>query len=82
MRRLVRVPAIAAIVACLALIGCGDAEATSPQQVADQIAQNDVALREAIDSWRAAGDPPSSTPPQEGGATSSTIAGERGCPAL
>jgi soluble lytic murein transglycosylase-like protein len=65
MRRLVRVPAIAAIVACLALIGCGDAEATSPQQVADQIAQNDVALREAIDSWRAAGDPPSSTPPQE-----------------
>jgi soluble lytic murein transglycosylase-like protein len=65
-RRLVRVIALTGLVAVVAgLVGCGDAEATSPQLVADQISQNDVALREAIDSWRAGGAPPSSPPPPE-----------------
>ena len=54
------------VIAVVGLIGCGDgAAATPPQQVADQITQNETALREAIDSWRAAGDPPSSAPPAE-----------------
>jgi membrane-bound lytic murein transglycosylase B len=56
--------AIAAI-AGVSLIGCGDASATSPQQVADQLTETDTALRSAIDGWRAAGDPPSSAPPEE-----------------
>jgi soluble lytic murein transglycosylase-like protein len=47
------------------LIGCGGADAATPQQVADVIAQNDVAMRQAIDSWRAGGDPPSTPPPTE-----------------
>jgi membrane-bound lytic murein transglycosylase B len=56
--------AVAAIAgACL--IGCGGASAASPQQVAEQIAQNDSALRSAIDSWRAGGDPPATPPPQD-----------------
>jgi membrane-bound lytic murein transglycosylase B len=58
------VVAIGAI-AALGLIGCGDASATPPQQVADEITQNDAALRQAIDSWRASGDPPASAPPAE-----------------
>jgi membrane-bound lytic murein transglycosylase B len=56
---------VAGTIAAIALVGCGDAEATSPQRVADQISQNDAALREAIDSWRATADPPSSTAPAE-----------------
>jgi hypothetical protein len=54
-----------AAVAAAALVGCGGASAASPQQVADQLADNDAALRSAIDSWRAAGDPPSSAPPAD-----------------
>jgi soluble lytic murein transglycosylase-like protein len=53
------------MVVALGLIGCGGADAATPQQVADVIAQNDVALRQAIDSWRSTEDPPSSAPPQE-----------------
>jgi membrane-bound lytic murein transglycosylase B len=49
----------------IALIGCGGASASAPQQVADQIKQNDAALRQAIDSWRATGDPPASAPPSD-----------------
>jgi soluble lytic murein transglycosylase-like protein len=52
-------------IAAAGLIGCGGADAATPQQVAEVIAQNDVALRQAIDSWRAAGDPPSTAPPTE-----------------
>jgi membrane-bound lytic murein transglycosylase B len=63
-RRLIGTLAIATI-AAHGLIGCGDAEATSPQRVADQITQNDASLRQAIDSWRATGDPPSSAPPAD-----------------
>jgi soluble lytic murein transglycosylase-like protein len=52
--------------AAIALIGCGGASASPPpQQLADQIKQNDAALRQAIDGWRAAGDPPSSAPPAD-----------------
>jgi hypothetical protein len=51
--------------AALALIGCGDASATTPQRVADAIGQTDTALRQAIDSWRSAGDPPAGRPPSD-----------------
>jgi membrane-bound lytic murein transglycosylase B len=48
------------------LIGCGDdASATTPQEVADQLTATDGALRQAIDEWRAAENPPSSLPPEE-----------------
>jgi soluble lytic murein transglycosylase-like protein len=53
------------MIAAIGLAGCGGADAATPQQVADVIAQNDVALRQAVDSWRATGDPPSSAPPAE-----------------
>jgi soluble lytic murein transglycosylase-like protein len=52
-------------VAGIALIGCGGASAAAPQQVADEVTQNDAALRQAIDAWRATGDPPSSPPPTD-----------------
>jgi membrane-bound lytic murein transglycosylase B len=55
----------AAAIAAVALVGCGGASASAPQQVADQLTQTDAALRAAIDAWRAAGDPPSSAPPQD-----------------
>jgi Transglycosylase SLT domain len=57
--------AVIGTLAAIALIGCGGASAASPQRVADQIEQNDAALRQAIDAWRAAGDPPSSVPPAD-----------------
>jgi soluble lytic murein transglycosylase-like protein len=52
-------------IAALGLVGCGGADAATPQQVAEQIALNDATLHQAIDSWRAAGDPPSGAPPAE-----------------
>jgi membrane-bound lytic murein transglycosylase B len=55
----------AGAVAAIALIGCGGAAASAPQQVADGITQNDAALRQAIDAWRSAGDPPAGPPPAE-----------------
>jgi hypothetical protein len=36
-----------------------------PAELSAQISANDLALREAIDAWRAAGDPPSTAPPAE-----------------
>jgi Transglycosylase SLT domain len=56
---------IAGTAATIALIGCGDATATSPHGLADQISQNDAELRQAIDTWRGAGDPPESPPPSD-----------------
>jgi soluble lytic murein transglycosylase-like protein len=58
---------LAMVVAALgfSVVGCGDAEATSPRRVADQLNETDAALRSAIDGWRAAEDPPSSPPPEE-----------------
>jgi soluble lytic murein transglycosylase-like protein len=53
---------LAGSIAAIALIGCGGASASPPQQVADGITQNDAALREAIDAWRSSGDPPSGPP--------------------
>jgi soluble lytic murein transglycosylase-like protein len=62
----VRATALAAVViAVTALAGCGGASAAPPQQVADQIEQNDASMREAIDAWRATGDPPSSPAPAD-----------------
>jgi soluble lytic murein transglycosylase-like protein len=55
----------AATIAGTGLVGCGGASASSPQQVADQLAQTDASLRAAIDGWRAGGDPPASAPPQD-----------------
>jgi soluble lytic murein transglycosylase-like protein len=49
----------------IVLIGCGGASAAMPQRIADQIALNDASLRQAIDAWRAGGDPPSSPPPAD-----------------
>jgi membrane-bound lytic murein transglycosylase B len=63
--RTLAVACAAGIVSAVALIGCWDATATSPQGVAGQIAQNDAQLRQAIDAWRAAGDPPTAAPPQD-----------------
>jgi hypothetical protein len=54
-----------ATIAILGLVGCGGASARTPQTVADQLTQTDSALRSAIDSWRAGGDPPASAPPQD-----------------
>ena len=64
LRKLVAVCATG-MVAGVALIGCGGASASSPQRVADQVQQNDTALRQAIDSWRSTGDPPSGPPPPD-----------------
>ncbi|HEY6771903.1 MAG TPA: lytic transglycosylase domain-containing protein [Solirubrobacterales bacterium] len=54
-----------AVLGAMALIGCGDAGATSPQGVAGQITQTDAGLRQAIDAWRATGDPPAGPPPAD-----------------
>jgi len=56
---------VAGIVTGIALIGCGGASAAQPQQVADRIEENDAALRQAIEGWRASGEPPSSAAPAE-----------------
>ena len=66
-RSVARATALAAVViAVTALAGCGGASAAPPpQQVADQIEQNDASMREAIDAWRATGDPPSSPAPAD-----------------
>ena len=66
LRTVVRASALAAtVIAVTALVGCGGASAAPPQQVADQIEQNDASMREAIDAWRATGDPPSSPAPAD-----------------
>jgi soluble lytic murein transglycosylase-like protein len=66
LRSVVRATALAAVVIVVtALAGCGGASASPPQQLADQIEQNDASMREAIDAWRATGDPPSSPAPAD-----------------
>ena len=68
LRRLVRVVTLASVAAAVltGTVGCGGADAApSPEDVAAQLSANDAALREAIDSWRAGGDPPSEPPPAE-----------------
>src|SRR3954468_17626904 len=59
----------------LPLTGCGGASASSPQQLADAIAQNDAALRSAIDDWRADADPPATQPPEEPMAEAAALQG-------
>jgi membrane-bound lytic murein transglycosylase B len=65
--RLVRVAAVGATLAAVSIgtVGCDGADASSPEEVAAQLSSNDMALRQAVDAWRAAGDPPSAAPPQE-----------------
>jgi membrane-bound lytic murein transglycosylase B len=60
-----------AALACAVVIGlaggCGgsSSSAASPEDVSAQLAANDAVLRQAIDAWRATGDPPATPPPQE-----------------
>ena len=65
-----------AAVACTAVLGlcvfgvssCGGASSslpTNPTELSGGIASNDIALREALRSWRAAADPPTAPPPAE-----------------
>jgi membrane-bound lytic murein transglycosylase B len=56
---------VTAMIMCAGLMGCGGADAASPQDVADQLIQNDAALHSAIDAWRAGGDPPATQPPED-----------------
>lgn len=66
--RLLRVVTVASITAAalVGTVGCRGADAApSPEDVAAQLTANDTALRQAIDAWRAAGDPPSVPPPDE-----------------
>jgi hypothetical protein len=55
----------AAAIAAAGLVGCGDADATSPNGVAGRITQNNSDLHRAIDAWRGGGDPPAAPPPQD-----------------
>lgn len=72
-RRLARPTALTVVggFAALGLIACGNGSshsavaATSPEDLSAQLSANDVALREAIDAWRSAEDPPSGPPPEE-----------------
>jgi soluble lytic murein transglycosylase-like protein len=74
-RRQLAVLALAAVgvVAAISLLDRSDGSsrpavtsvATNPQELAAQISANDTALRQAIDAWRAAGDPPTGQPPEE-----------------
>jgi soluble lytic murein transglycosylase-like protein len=72
LRRLARLTGLALFgLAALGLIACGNdssnsaAAATTPSDLSAQLSANDAALREAIDAWRAAGDPPTEPPPEE-----------------
>jgi soluble lytic murein transglycosylase-like protein len=71
-RRLARLTALTvAAAAAVGLIACGNGDsnsaqaATSAEDLSAQLSANDVALREAIDAWRGAGDPPTEAPPEE-----------------
>jgi membrane-bound lytic murein transglycosylase B len=73
LRRLARIRALCAIggLAAIGLVACGGGSsqpalaATSPEALSAEISANDAAMREAIDAWRAAGDPPTGSPPEE-----------------
>ena len=74
-RRLpVRLAAIlaAGAIAVLASTGCDSSRpaaaaprAAGAEELSVQLAANDLAMRQAIDAWRAGGDPPKSPPPPE-----------------
>ena len=72
-RRLTAVAALIAVIAvtAIALVARGNGSparpliATNPTDLAAQITANDTALRQAIDNWRAAGDPPTTDAPPE-----------------
>jgi hypothetical protein len=73
LRRVARIRALWAIggIAALGLVACGGGSsqpalaATTPEALSAEISAKDVAMREAIDAWRAAGDPPAGPPPDE-----------------
>jgi soluble lytic murein transglycosylase-like protein len=52
-------------VALAPLTGCGGASGPGQQSLSDAIEQTDASLRQAIDDWRAGGDPPSTPPPSD-----------------
>lgn len=71
-RRFIAATALVAVggIATVSLVDNGNgaarpALATNPQDLAAQISANDLALRQAIDVWRAAGDPPTADAPPE-----------------
>jgi membrane-bound lytic murein transglycosylase B len=72
--RLVKAAALIAVagVAVLGLLnrdssssGSDGSRATSAEELSAQLASNDFAMRQAIDAWRAGGDPPKTPPPRE-----------------
>jgi membrane-bound lytic murein transglycosylase B len=65
--RLVRVAALGAALAAASIgtVGCDGADASSPEEMAARLSENDTALREAIDAWRASGDPPAGPAPED-----------------
>ena len=65
--RLARVAGLGAALAAVSIgtVGCGGADASSPEEVAARLSENDTALREAVDAWRASGDPPAAPAPQD-----------------
>ena len=64
MPRVVSALAVGAMIT-IPLAGCGGASAEPPGDVAAQIQANDAALEQAIDAWKASGDPPSGPPPSD-----------------
>jgi membrane-bound lytic murein transglycosylase B len=73
--RLAKVTALIAVggVAALALVNrdgsssgsAAASAATNAEELSAQLSANDLALRQAIDAWRAGGDPPTVPPPRE-----------------
>jgi soluble lytic murein transglycosylase-like protein len=59
------VAASAMSVTLAVLVGCGGGSGSQGRSLAAAIERNDVALRRAIDDWRAGGDPPSTPPPSD-----------------
>lgn len=50
--------------------------ATTPQELSQQLTANDASLRQGIDRWRAAGDPPAAPPPDDVLAAAQTLQDE------
>ncbi|HYU59472.1 MAG TPA: lytic transglycosylase domain-containing protein [Solirubrobacterales bacterium] len=72
--RLARATALIAVCG-IVVLGLGDRDspsgsaagsrATNAEDLSAQLSANDLALRQAIDAWRAGGDPPTTPPPKE-----------------
>jgi membrane-bound lytic murein transglycosylase B len=63
--------AAVAVLATTGVVTCGGSSSdsalasASPEELSAQISANDAALRDAIDAWRAGGDPPTGQPPDQ-----------------